>query len=253
MKKLVLTLALLTTSIGAASRAQAQWAVFDASTFGQTLSTAINTANQVRQLAQQLTNMRDQLKYQIQSLQTIDPRTFDGAMALFNQGRFTYDTFTNNAQSLGYSVGLVNQGYRRLFPDKSAITKASPSGYDQMYSLWQTQLQGSAQTAMLAQANAAQLQQNNFQIQAILTASKGANAADAQAVVKQLQAIVQMLAVIQSQLVTLTQTISTAERVNSEMAAASATEKIAAGEAAAKSRQNYKATGQPPRVLRRLP
>ena len=32
-----------------------------------------------------------------------------------------------------------------------------------------------------------------------------------------------------------------------------ATEKIAAGDAVAKSRQNYKATGQPPRVLKRLP
>lgn len=62
-----------------------------------------------------------------------------------------------------------------------------------------------------------------------------------------------VLSVISAQLTTLTQTISTAERVNATAAAAAATEKIIAREEAARIRANYRKAGRPVTALRKLP
>ena len=117
---------------------------------------------------------------------------------------------------MGYSIETLNGNFRRLFPEEKDLKKARYSDYDQMYGGWQNELQNSAQIAMRAQANTAQLKENALAAQAIVNTSKLANGE-----VQQLQTIVQMLGVVQSQLTTLTHTISTAERVNSNMAAAS--------------------------------
>jgi P-type conjugative transfer protein TrbJ len=117
-----------------------------------------------------------------------------------------------------------------------------------MYGRWQNELQNSAQIAMRAQANAAQLEQNARAATSLLQASRSADGE-----VRQLQTIVQMLSVVQSQLTTLTQTISAAERVNSNMAAAAAGEKLMEREARRRRRTNYTTRGAPVPVYRRLP
>jgi type IV secretion system protein TrbJ len=236
------------TVLALARPAVAQMAVFDASTFGQSLSTALNTANQVKQLADQLNNMREQLRYTMQSLKTLDPSSFTSLLNFYNQTTATYSTLQAEGTSIGFSLASVNSNYRRLFAKPEQIRAAKATDYEQMYGLWQAELQSSTESAMRAQASADRLQKDGQATTKILADSR---AADGE--VRQLQAIVQMLAVIQSQLVTLTQTVATAERVNATAAAAAATEKMIAREEARRIREQYRNTGRPVTVLRKLP
>jgi P-type conjugative transfer protein TrbJ len=246
--KLVPILVVAATLCARARDANAQAAVFDASTFGQSLATALNTANQVKQFADQLANMRQQLQYEMQALKTLDPASLSSVLNLYNQSMFTYNNFQADASSIGFGVANVNASYNKLFAKPAAIKSAQAADYENMYGLWQVELQNSSQTAIRAQANAGQLQQNAAATQKILAASRGADGE-----VRQLQLVVQSLAVIQSQLTTLTETISTAERVNATAAAATATEKIIAREQARRSRDQYRNLGRPVTVLKKLP
>jgi P-type conjugative transfer protein TrbJ len=228
--------------------ARAQMAVFDASTFGQSLATAMHTANQVKQLADQLNNMHEQLRYTMQSLKTLDPSSLASLTSLYNQSVATYSAFQSDAASIGFGVSAVNGNYRRLFARPETIRTAKAADYDSMYGAWQIELQGSTESAMRAQANADLLQKNMMASQRILAASRTADGE-----VRQLQAIVQMLGVIQAQLTTLTQTISTAARVNTTAAAAAATEKMIAREESRRSLAQYRNVGRPVPVFKKLP
>ena len=246
--KLTAALLAFIGSLALAPVAGAQMAVFDAATFGQSLQSALNTANQVKQLAAQLNNMREQLRYTMQSLKTLDPSSFNSLLNFYNQSTSTYNVIQAERTSIGFTLGNVNSNYRRLFATPEQIKTAKASDYDGMYSVWQVELQSSAESAMRAQANADTLKQDAQATQKILSASRSADGE-----VRQLQAIVQMLAVVQSQLSNLTQTIATAERVNSTAAAAAATEKMIAREEAKRIRDQYRNAGRPVPVLKKLP
>jgi hypothetical protein len=58
--------------------------VFDAANFGQTLSTALSTAEHVRQMVQQLRKMEQQLRNEAQTLRSLDPTSFQGLLDSIN-------------------------------------------------------------------------------------------------------------------------------------------------------------------------
>jgi len=71
--------------------------------------------------------------------------------------------------------------------------------------------------------------------------------------VRQLQLANQQLALIHQELGNLVQTLTTASRVNANMAAASSGEKMLIREAKARRRDGYTNMGRPAKALKRLP
>jgi type IV secretion system protein TrbJ len=244
MKRFVVAM-LVVFGMSAPRSARADLFGGDVAVLASILAQIIQTYQQIKQ---QLDTAKMHVRYVEQNIKSLDPTSFNQLLALYNEGRYTYDSIVGDAQALGFRIDSLNHDFRKLFPAERDFKNVRYSDYDVMYSRWQNELQTSAQIAMRAQANAAQLEENARATTSLLVASRSADGE-----VRQLQTVVQMLSVVQSQLTTLTQTISAAERVNSNMAAAAASEKLMEREARRRRRTNYTSRGAPVPVHRRLP
>jgi type IV secretion system protein TrbJ len=198
VKKTVVAFAVCLASL-ASRPARADLFGGDVAVLASILAQLVQTYTQIKQ---QVDTIKRHSEYWQQTLKNLDPTSFNQVLGLYNQGRYTYDSLVADAQSIGYGLQTLDQNFRRLFPSERDLKNARYSDYDQMYAGWQSELHSSAQVAMRAQANAAQPRENALAAQGLVNASRSAEGQ-----VQQLQAIVQMLAVVQSQLTTLTQTI----------------------------------------------
>jgi P-type conjugative transfer protein TrbJ len=216
----------------------------DIAVLAQILLQTIEEVNQLKQTYETTKNNLDLVK---QTLET-DPRNFGDVLNIINTARGTYDSFRSDSQQVGFRIETVKANFHRLFPKSRDLSKVKYSDYDAMYGSWQDELRASAEAASHAQANTAQLEAQLRAAKAAVAASGGADGE-----VRQLQAIVQMLGVMQSQITTLITTISTAERVNSTLVASSADEKMMNREARRRRRENYTSRGKTVSVPPRSP
>jgi P-type conjugative transfer protein TrbJ len=238
----------LASVLGARS-ASAQWAVVDASNIAQSIKTVLNTAQTVSNTYTQIQNQKTQIENELQTLKSIDPTTFSGLMALLDQGKVTYAMIQNDIDSMGFTVQQINQDFDGLFPkDKTKWKSVKYGDYDNYYTRWNTEITASSKAADRAQSSLADVEYNNAQIAKILAQAQGANGE-----VRQLQLINQQLALIHKELGALVQNLATAGRVNSNMAASSAGEKMLEREAALRRRQGYTNAGRPAQALKHLP
>jgi P-type conjugative transfer protein TrbJ len=235
--------------LGLAEPAHAQWAVLDGSNLAQQVIHIGKTVQLVYNTYTQIDNQKKQIEYQLQTLKSIDPTTFSGLMALMDQGKLTYAIIKNDVDSLGFSVQEINRDFDGLFPrDKTKWKSVQYSDYDNYYTRWNTEITASAKAADRAQASIELVEKNNQQIAAILSHAQAENGQ-----VRQLQLINQQLALIHNELGALVQNLATASRVNSNMAASSAGEKMLQREAAQRRRDGYTNLGRPSQALKRLP
>lgn len=243
MKRTIVSCAALVVGLVCLARpARAQWAVIDATNLVQTTSTAISTAQTVK-------NMIEQVRLMQQTLKSLDPTSFSGLQTLIGQGQVTYQSLRNDVTALGFALGDVNSGFDKIFPrDKAAWQRARYSDYDGYYTGWNSEITGSAKLAARAQAAVLLIEGNNQAIGDILSQSASANGE-----VRQLQLINQQLALIHARLGDLVQNIATMGRIATNMAASSAGEKLLLREAKLRRRDGYTSRGQPARVLNRLP
>jgi type IV secretion system protein TrbJ len=229
--------------------AQAQWAVVDASNLIQTTLTAVKTAQTVANTYTQIELMRNQIQNQLQTLQSIDPRSLAGLRSLLSQGQMTYNMIRSDVDSVGFTVQDVNRDFDGLFPkDKNKWKTVKYSDYDNYYGRWNGEVTASSKNAERAQAALAIAEKNNQAIADILNQVGGATGE-----VRQLQLVNQQLAVIHSELSALLQNLAAMGRVMSNMAAGSAGEKMLTREAKARRRDGYTNLGRPARALQRLP
>jgi P-type conjugative transfer protein TrbJ len=229
--------------------AHAQWAVADASNLVQSIKTVLNTAQTVTNTYTQIENQKAQIDNQLQTLKTLDPTSFNGLMALIDQGKLTYSMIQNNIDSMGFTVQQINQDFDGLFPkNKSTWKSVKYSDYDNYYTRWNTEITASAKEADRAQASIAFVEDNNRAIAKILTQAQVASGE-----VRQLQLINQQLALIHKELGSLVQNLATASRVNANLAASSAGEKMLTREAASRRRDGYTNRGAPSQALQHLP
>jgi P-type conjugative transfer protein TrbJ len=207
----------------------------------------LQTYEQVNQLKQQLQTAKDNFELAKQALET-DPRNFGDVLNIVRTAQNTYGAIKSDTQQMGFHIESVRGNFARLFPKGRDLKRAKYSDYDSMYGSWQEELRASAEAASHAQANAAVLESQARAAQSALQSSSGADG-----VVRQLQTVVQMLGVVQTGISTLITTVSTAERVNSNLAASAAEEKLISREERRRRRENYTSRGKPVSTMNRLP
>jgi P-type conjugative transfer protein TrbJ len=249
MKRIVLSFAVVAALAGAGRSARAQFAVIDASNIAQSIKTVLNTAQTVSNTYTQIQNQKTQIENELQTLKSIDPRTFTSLMALIDQGKLTYGMIQNDIDSMGFTVQQINRDFDGLFPkDKTKWQRVKYSDYDGYYTRWNTELTASSKSADRAQASIEFVERNNAAIASILSQAQAATGE-----VRQLQLINQQLAMIHARLGELVQNIATMGRIASNMAASSAGEKLLLREAKLRRRDGYTSRGAPARTLNRLP
>lgn len=230
-------------------RGHAQFAVVDAGNIAQSILTAANTARTAANTLEQLQQMKMQVQYQLQALQSIDPRTLNGILALIDQSNLTYAMIRSDVGSLGFTVQEINRDFDGLFPrDKTKWQSVRYSDYDTYYTRWNSEITASSKSADRAQASVEFVENNNRAVADIL-----AKAQVATGEVRQLQLINQQLALIHQELGALVQNLATAGRVNANMAASAAGEKMLTREAKLRRRDGYTNLGRPAQTLHHLP
>jgi P-type conjugative transfer protein TrbJ len=248
-RRYIVAVGCLIAALSVSRSARAQWAVADASNLAQSIKTVLNTAQTVSNTYTQIENQKAQIQNELQTLKSIDPTSFRSLMALIQQGQLTYSMIQNDIDSMGFTVKQINQDFDGLYPkDKAKWKRVKYSDYDTYYTRWNGEITASSKSAARAQASIEFVENNNKAIADIL-----ARAQSATGEVRQLQLINQQLALIHQELGALVQNLATAGRVNANMAASSAGEKMLTREAASRRRDGYTNLGRPAQSLKRLP
>jgi P-type conjugative transfer protein TrbJ len=233
-----------------AGQAQAQTPVVDHTNLLQNIKNALQTAQLVENTAQQLQTMQAQLRYQIQNLSTINPASISGLLSLINQTQMTFNMLQGDLNSIGYTVGLVNGNFNRLFPkNQNQWKNVRYSDFNTYYDNWNNEITTSSLAAIRAQTAVSNLDGNNAAIQKILLAANSASTGE----IRQLQLVNQQLALIHTELASLVQNLSTVGRVITEWTAASTGEQMMERERANRRLQNYTSRGAPSQILNRFP
>jgi hypothetical protein len=130
---------------------------------------------------------------------------------------------TGDLRSISYSIETVSTQFKTVFPDQESASHVSPADAAQLRRGWDQELHQSGLAAARAQSSLSRIEGNSRSAVAILERSKASVGDDGEGSrLAKLQALVQMLGVINSDLTTLSTTIATTERVNADSAAAAA-------------------------------
>lgn len=228
----------------------AQTAVVDHINLLQNFKTALQTAQLVMTTANQLQVMEAQLQYQIENLKTVNPASISGLLTLINQTQMTFNMLQGDLGSIGYTVGVVNANFNRLFPkNQNQWQSVRYSDFNGYYDNWHAEITTSSQAAIRAQTALSTLDANNAAIQKILLAANSPATGE----IRQLQLANQQLALIHTELASLVQNLATVGRVITDWAAASTGEQEMIRERARRRLQNYTYRGPPSNALKSLP
>ena len=139
----------------------------------------------------------------------------------------------------------VSSQFRRVFPDDEAVQSTPSSDVAELRSGWNQEIHHSALAASRAQTALSTIERNTTSADAILEASKTTTQNDEGSALAKLQAVVQMLGVINSDLTT----IATTERVNTSLAVTDASEHDVASDQARRMMRGY---SESPRRIERV-
>lgn len=129
---------------------------------------------------------------------------------------------TADIGSISYGIDTVTTQFETVFPNHDAATRLPPSDVVAVRRGWDDEIHGSAMAAARAQTALSRMDTNTRAALDILQRSQATtgDAADEGSALAKLQALVQMLGIINSDLTTLATTLTAAERVNVDMVAA---------------------------------
>jgi P-type conjugative transfer protein TrbJ len=179
----------------------------------QSISQAISLGNMVVQIANEIRMMTTML-HQVAS------GSFPALIAFVRAAQSTYSALTAGVQSMTYRMAQIDAEYQRLFPSGAPPTGTSVAAHRAQYVAWNQEVVGAGQIASRQQTSLSSLDSQAAQTQSVLAQSKGASG-----VVEELQLVVQMIGITNSELTLLNQTLSTTGRVLTDMAATSASER----------------------------
>lgn len=132
---------------------------------------------------------------------------------------------TSDVDSIGFRVETVTRQYKRLFPDEAAVHDTSPKEINELQESWDQEIHVASLTAARSQTTLASIDTNTRSAKDVLQRSS-----DQKSAVAQLQAMVKMIEIINSDLANLSATISATERVNSSLAVSEVSSRFAAEE-----------------------
>ncbi len=181
--------------------AAAQIQVFDLGRF----TTMILELKKMQLLYEQLTYGVDALRNAARRLPGL-PGSLDDAL-------LSYRTLTDDVNSIGYRIETITRQYERVFPDEQAVRDTTPDDVARLSESWDQEIYMSSLAASRSQATLSTIESNTRNSQAILSRSSGETSE-----VGQLQALVHMIEVINSDLEKLSVTLAATERVNASLA-----------------------------------
>jgi conjugal transfer/entry exclusion protein len=200
--------------------------------------------------ASTLSAMATTLGQQLGSLSTmlsqLDPQSFEELVQLLDSNEMSFEVLAGDVNSIGYTLQQVNTDFQDAF--SRDYSKLAPDAFDGLYKRWADEILASARVAARSQATLSTLETNTHQAKAILSRS-----ASSAGEVAQMQAIVQMLGLIQGQTTSVIQSLTTTGRVLTTTAATTAAERHLARERRARSLANYLNRGPAVPPITKLP
>ena len=146
---------------------------------------------------------------------------------------------TGDLDAISYRMDTVSAQFRQVFPDREAARNVAPDDAQRLRAGWDREIQQSGLAATRAQTSLARLEQNSRSAAEILERSKTAVDGDEGSRLAKLQALNQMLGVINSDLTALSTTIAASQRVNSDVAAAQVSDESLEAARAERMRRDY--------------
>lgn len=207
------------------------------------LTEAVTT---VSNLVSMLAVLKEQLAATNEMLSKLDPASFEAMTGLVRSNEMSFDQLTQGVSSIGYTLGGVNSQFKSVY--KRDFSTTPFSAFDSNYARWHDEVLASSEIAARSQSALATLDKNTEAASAILRSSS-----KSEGVVGQLQAVNQMLGVIQSQNNTLIQTLSTTGRVLAAAAGSQASEAHLAREKKKRNLSNYRERGDVVPPMTKLP
>lgn len=123
-------------------------------------------------------------------------------------------TLTSDVNAIGYRIDTVSRQFHSLFPDEAAVHDTDPRDTAELSERWDREIHMSALAAERSQTTLSRIDANTRSARELVQSSSNDDS-----VVAQLQALVKMIEIINSDLATLATTINATERVNSTLAA----------------------------------
>jgi conjugal transfer/entry exclusion protein len=160
----------------------------------------------------------------------------------------TYSSIVGNLQTIGYNLDSVSRNYDAAYPEQSRYRGMDSAQMSAVQTQMRSELLASSQIATRAQTEISDTKTLTDQARQILQSSGSAPGE-----VAQLQLIVQMLAVVQTQMTMLVHNLTTTGRALVEGGAMSASEQHIAAERKRRNRLNYASRGAPVNVPNHLP
>jgi P-type conjugative transfer protein TrbJ len=191
------------------------------------------TTSTVADLASMLITLKEQLDAMNTMLSSLDSASFDSVASLVTNTDFSVDALSGDVASMGYTLQSVNSQFLTLY-GSSGYASLPLTQFDALYGQWENEVLSSAQVAARSQATLSTLAGTATKAAAILSLSQGS---DGQ--VAQMQAIVQMLGVMQSQNGAVIQALATTGRVLTSSAARTAAERQLSREKKRRHLMNY--------------
>ncbi len=161
---------------------------------------------------------------------------------------------TADIRSIGYSIDTVTTQFEAVFPSQEAAPDIAPSDVAALRSGWDNEIQQSGLAAARAQSALSRMDANTRSAIDILERSKATTGGtdDEGSQLAKLQALVQMLGIVNSDLTTLSTTIAASERVNAEVAAAGASDEDLEAAKAARMLRDFTAREPIPEIDARI-
>lgn len=174
----------------------------------------------IQETMRHVSTTRSQVEQLRASARQLDPRSYRNVQNLLSGNDVNLLALLRDVESMGYTLDRVNQRFQRLFPSEQAARNMRPRDFRANSREMNREIHESALVAARAQTTLRTIEQNNVEARNIISRSESNGSQ-----VAQLQSALQMLALIHQNLVSITQTISTAGRVSSNIAARDVTDR----------------------------
>lgn len=206
-------------------------------------------AEQVAQgvtLVRQLQSLSQQADAAMKSLQALDRRAFTQVHRMLLQCPATLLSVGATAGTIGHSLQDVEQQLQAVYGRGPGGARFSDG--EAQLARWQGEVAAAAQLAIRAQASAECLKSSAEAAQGVMAQSSLGGGQ-----VSQLQSVVQMLGLMHQQLGHLAESIDTAGRVTSTLAAGAVAERQAERDYKRRMLEGYESRGRPVAVRRTMP
>ena len=204
------------------------------------------TTATVASLGDNLAALGAQLEAMNRMLSKLNGGSFDAIVGLIHSNEIAYDELVRDLRTISYRMDRVSSDFRSVYGSDYRSTPSSD--FSGKVARWNDEILASAEVAARSQTAMSTLKNNSDRAESVLRSS-----ANADGEVAQMQAIVQMLGIIQSQNNTIIQSLTAAGRVTSNVAAAKASDEQLARETRRRVLDGYRDRGPAVPPMTKLP